>query len=153
MKLNFLYLCMTICIFGCKSTPLHEIDYTGQLPGDVPASFTVAKEFATDLAKAAVETNLKIVSEDPMEWARGKYDEKGIVDLRTKEKLSSTGKGNVSVHIATHEAPAHEIYILIYGDIDLPEARVIAAKAEEIFVRKYPGFKLVRFTRYQGLGP
>jgi hypothetical protein len=153
MKQKLLIVCLAICICGCKSVPTHEIDYTGQLPENVPATFTTVKEFATDLAAETTGTTLKIAYENPMEWAKGKTESKGMVELGTQYKPTISGKGNVSVHIGTYEAPEHEINILICGDIDMPEAKVIAAKAEEIFARKYPGYKLVRFIRYQGLAP
>jgi hypothetical protein len=148
MKFSQILVCLAIGVSGCQSMPLHEYDYSGELPTSVEANFAVADQFASDLA---AETNLKVTFRD--QTSLGGHNPTGIVDLSATNGETISGKGKISVHIATYTSP-HCLYVVIYGDIDAPEAKEIAKKAEELFASKYPNSKLIPFTRYQGiLGP
>jgi hypothetical protein len=145
MKQKLLIVCLAIGIAGCGTMPVNELDYIGELPPGVVADFAVTKQFAADLA---TEANLKIIEEHPDRWAAT-----GNITLSRTDKVTFTYRENVPVYIWANSKPKSELLVTVNGDVDDPNAQTIGAKAEEIFARKYPGYKLVRFIRYQGLAP
>jgi hypothetical protein len=145
MKQKLLLVCLAIGIVGCGSMPVDELDYIGELPPGVVADFTVAKQFAADLA---TEANLKIIEEHPDRWAAS-----GDITLSMTDKGTFTHRENVPVYVRAGNKPKRELVVTVNGDVNDPNAQAIGAKAQEIFTRTYPGFKLVRFIRYQGLAP
>lgn len=124
--------------------PVNEFNYIGELPAGIVADYHTAKEFADDLA---AQVNLKIISEYTNNWGDG-----GDISLIPNFKSSFNGK-NITVSIFPGLSSMQEFHVLVNGDVDDPNAQAIAAKAEELFAKKYPGYKLERFIRYQGLAP
>lgn len=136
------YLVIGIVVNGCAWPALREINYDGQLP--VSGNVALAKQFAADLA---AETGLQITGIFPQPSLR--RGESSLVFLSSKPASNA----HIGVVITASE-PENTFGITVRGDIERPEAQVIAQKAVDLFKKKYPGSQLTLFTRHSGpLGP
>ena len=153
MKQKLLIVCLAIGLVGCKAPELYtggplpsgaidRFDYVGELPPDVATDLVTAKQFATDLA---TEMNVKL------------SDNLAITDDIVEFNIA-TNKKVINIYVEAYKKAVIKnlkpgLFVTVNGDWNNPDAQAIAVKAEEIFAKKYPGYKLVRFIRYQGLGP
>ena len=142
MRAFFLTL-LPIFLGGCISTPLPEYNYRGVVPGSSAFTSATVVDFAATLAR---DSGLRIVSQtEPTGNAR--MDERVLIDLRPKsgERIYVTVMGYL---------PERTLFVGIGGNIESPEAKRIAQRAEAVYEREYSGSRLTAFTRYQGLlGP
>lgn len=128
---------------GCSSTPLPEYNYRASLPERVAVNISVAIDFAADLA---ARSGLQIVDQS-------KVTGNPNVDATFAVHLKPRNVEDVSVTVMVN-MPSRTIFIGIGGNIESAKAKSIAQDAEALYAQKYPGSKLIAFTRKQGLfGP
>jgi hypothetical protein len=137
MKATLLTLSLVILpIAGCNLGDLKQYNYRSELQPPLVADSDLALRFAKDLS---AETGLPVTDKSP-----GKPGP----DQRSSFGLSTEGPPRIVVNVATYERP-NMLYILIYGDVESPEAKEAARKAEEVFAKQCPGSKLTRYTAHQ----
>jgi hypothetical protein len=142
MKPIILLCCFILTVTtGCESIPVREISYHGQLPPSINVNYSLAVEFANDLA---AEAGLKVSYVDKRTGIHHR-DETIHVFFSCPEGITAS---------MTFDQPEHLLYLIVNGNIDSPVAKMIADKTVNLFQKKFPDGKIFPFTRYQSImGP
>jgi hypothetical protein len=120
-----------------------ELNFRGELPQNIEVTKTIAFEFAESLAR---DTGLRIVDQTR---STGNPNIDAAVSIQLKPQTSVNVWVTVILYVKTRQ-----LHVDVGGDFESQTAKRIARKAEELYAHKYPGSKLMPFTRNRGLlGP
>ena len=132
---------------GCEFEALHEIDYNTVLVGWPEPNEAMVVNFATDLAKDCDLRALK---------PHGDGSNVGVELTAQKVDPDFYGHIQVAVYIGL-DTKTRTFFVeipTIPREIKAPTPEDIAKKTEIVFARDFPGEKLTRFIRHEGLmGP
>jgi starvation-inducible outer membrane lipoprotein len=137
-------LLLAVCLGGCAAPPT-DINYRCVLPGtsSIGADPDLATAFANELAASA---RLQVLSQTRL---KGKVSN----DVTYIVSLKSSAAAVVFVNVLFNQ-PYRTVAVTIAGDIQNPEASLIAQKAVKVFSGMFPGSKLAPFSGNQALfGP
>jgi hypothetical protein len=137
-------LLLAVCLCGC-ATPPTDINYRCVLPktASVGADPDLATAFANELAASA---RLKVLSQTRL---KGKVSN----DVTYIVSLKSSASPGVFVNVLFNQ-PYRTVAVTIAGDIQNPEAGLVAQRAVKVFSAMFPGSRLAPFSGNQSLfGP
>ena len=138
-----LLISLLVIFWGCTSTPVRELNYRAEMPNSHPTDKALVLAFSATLAD---ETALTIVDQS-------KVTGKESIDGSFSVHLRPNGKEELYVIVMAH-FPSNVLFLTVGGEIESRRAKTIAFAAQALIERKYPGSKLLAYTRYQGLfGP
>jgi hypothetical protein len=129
---------------GCNEPIANTLSYRCDLSG---TGIDASRQFGSNFGyRLAVNANLECIDETPVTGIRSK-DSVYIMEMRSKLD------NGLKVTIFCGET-ANMFYVDIQGDVETPEAKLVAQKAMTLFSSTVPGKELSPFVlRHGWLGP
>jgi hypothetical protein len=145
ISVHWLLLAAVLCLAACATAPVTALNYRCVLPKTtvIDVDPDLATAFAGGIAAGA---KLQVLSQTRL---KGRVTE----DVTYIVSLKSSAADGVFVNVLFNQ-PYRTMALTISGDVQNPEAGVIAQKAVKVFSTMFPGSTLAPFAGNQALfGP